>query len=1030
MNFNSVNFEEKEKSIKKDTKNIEKIQKENPNRLNSQKIIINTNYEIEKNYSTDCIIPKLANLREIRVKNNLPTSNYSLNLRKKENIFPEEFKKKHSKQNKEKLEEKNKQNSNLNIDSNKKIRNSITEKNENSSNEIFNKSKSIKKASDIYSKLRKSFSEIEENKEIENFFSEENKMYENFVIKKGDFNNLFSKENPEIEKSNKISEEKLIEAIDILWIDFVKFFSYENIFEIENLLEKYNTQEVKFLFNEFNFSSEFFAEKFEIYFKGISKNEEICFDFPIAKKLDSLFFDNNVIKLENNLLKSYSANGDIIIENVKIWIIYIKMIKNIFNLELKKVSEIFNFVLNSTNIDPYIFFDFFIVLLNEFPKEDLINFEDLIIHEDFVELYNKNKELIIETLNKEFCVSSSETVDRENENKENLISNDEGNFTFSGNKKISNNKNQKKLNEESVENTQNNITNNDSEKYSDKNENDKINSFENKNKINNLKIKFPDENNDNNENKENEQSYSAENTFNTPKNSRFTFSNKNPYQNEQIEELNETDEKLKSNNDINKNEIIQIKNSEKYDTNKNINSPNENKSTKKDNKKPSEKNNLNSYDDILKAMDENIENDYQRIDKEFNDEKQISDFLMKKLNDISEENPSTPKKINKRYIVYDVSTHSDNKLSTIKEEDSIEINTENKLKKQIFNFSYKKTEEKIKKNSKNLFENLMKCAKNKTENIEIPLKMKSNNLSNLANSIMSSFENNPEIKCVLEYDVNNSNLKLGDSEEIKNYLYAIVLKEVNEKSFYFYEEIKQKIENNELNLDLICDVCNVKKNIKKFNLENNKNSNSQINTDNNNDSIEEDLKSNKKIVKSANKLNKGNLNLNLSTAKKKINNKNNINNTNIKNIKYSPIKNYTSSFTSENENKTPIKKIKENKIYWKNRLENPFEIKELPRKIFDEQKENSNFFLVDLNFNGDDNFSIFEIKLNEKEAKFNKNLYYYLMMELRPEGINNYISRSNNVNDFHKIFGSLFSLIDNNPELESIVRSLQNEKFN
>ena len=163
----------------------------------------------------------------------------------------------------------------------------------------------------------------------------------------------------------------------------------------------------------------------------------------IELKLRIYFEIYNIKKDENQYLISHNKEGSYILQNYKIWIIHLKILKENYKYKLIDLFPLFKKALEH-NVNYKILFDFFISLLIESDElEEIIDkLSNDVSNKDnndcglplqFISLWEKNKEHILNEIKKEI---NKKDIDEKKERLSNQISmnnsivNEEEEFSF------------------------------------------------------------------------------------------------------------------------------------------------------------------------------------------------------------------------------------------------------------------------------------------------------------------------------------------------------------------------------------------------------------------------------------------------------------------------------------------------------------------------------------------------------------------------------------------------------------------------
>ena len=202
--------------------------------------------------------------------------------------------------------------------------------------------------------------------------------------------------------------------IEKLWAKFIMYYNLEDTFQYDK--QYTNDQSVRKM-------------------KGSKENFEL--------KLRIYFEIYNIKKDENQYLISHNKEGSYILQNYKIWIIHLKILKENYKYKLIDLFPLFKKALEH-NVNYKILFDFFISLLIESDElEEIIDkLSNDVSNKDnndcglplqFISLWEKNKEHILNEIKKEIF---KKDFDEKKERLSNQISmnnsivNEEEEFSF------------------------------------------------------------------------------------------------------------------------------------------------------------------------------------------------------------------------------------------------------------------------------------------------------------------------------------------------------------------------------------------------------------------------------------------------------------------------------------------------------------------------------------------------------------------------------------------------------------------------
>lgn len=244
----------------------------------------------------------------------------------------------------------------------------------------------------------------------------------------------FYRKDPDFEEIDISTINSMIEK---LWAKFILYYNLEETFQYDK--QYTNDQSVRKM-------------------KGSKDNFEL--------KLRIYFEIYNIKKDENQCLVSHNKEGSYILQNYKIWIIHLKILKENYKYKLIDLFPLFKRALEH-NVNYKMLFDFFISLLIESDElEEIIaklsgdatdkNSNDCGVPIQFISLWEKNKDHILSEIKKELY--KKDTKEKEEEEKKgrvsnqininNSIVNEEEEFSFrveQNNKKIEKPKNNKEV---------------------------------------------------------------------------------------------------------------------------------------------------------------------------------------------------------------------------------------------------------------------------------------------------------------------------------------------------------------------------------------------------------------------------------------------------------------------------------------------------------------------------------------------------------------------------------------------------------
>lgn len=232
-----------------------------------------------------------------------------------------------------------------------------------------------------------------------------------------------------------IDTKKLDELVEKIFCKFVSYFCYEDIFYIEkNRLHDITEN------SEVN-SQNLIKSDLNTLNQSQRSNKENVIDFE--SKLNTIFNIYKIKKSSEHNLISNSEEGSYLLKHAKIWIIYIKNIKESEKFKYSDLHSIFNYALEY-DCDEYLLFDYFLTLAQEYEEDEILEFAEDKVPLKFIQIYNENKDHILKTLKEDEEADALEQKNNlnlsfSNENEQikeniNLKNENENEFSFSAKK--------------------------------------------------------------------------------------------------------------------------------------------------------------------------------------------------------------------------------------------------------------------------------------------------------------------------------------------------------------------------------------------------------------------------------------------------------------------------------------------------------------------------------------------------------------------------------------------------------------------
>jgi hypothetical protein len=232
-----------------------------------------------------------------------------------------------------------------------------------------------------------------------------------------------------ISEEGQIDTKKLDEVVDKIFEKFVRYYCYEDIFYVEknNLADLTENSEI----NSQNLNKSDLNQLSQ----SQTTDKENVIDFDL--KLNTIFNIYKIKKSPEHNLISNSEEGSYLLKHAKIWIIYIKNLKETFNFKYSDLHTIFNFSLEY-DCDEYLLFDYFLTLAQEYEEDEILEFSEDKVPMKFIQIYNQNKDHILKTLKEDEEADAIEERNNLNlsfsNDNENIITKNEHEFSFSAKK--------------------------------------------------------------------------------------------------------------------------------------------------------------------------------------------------------------------------------------------------------------------------------------------------------------------------------------------------------------------------------------------------------------------------------------------------------------------------------------------------------------------------------------------------------------------------------------------------------------------
>lgn len=167
-----------------------------------------------------------------------------------------------------------------------------------------------------------------------------------------------------------VSEEKKL--LNELWVYFMTAFNYRNYYNLNNK---------KSLNDSNNINNDFYDEPF---LKSIA-----------IKKLNNFFKSKELLILTNGNLSTKNKKFIKILNETKLWIMYIIITKENSKNDVQKIINLFKFAIKK-NCDIISLFEFYLIYVSEINKNLFDNCKNILIIDEFKFLFENNKKLLFD----------------------------------------------------------------------------------------------------------------------------------------------------------------------------------------------------------------------------------------------------------------------------------------------------------------------------------------------------------------------------------------------------------------------------------------------------------------------------------------------------------------------------------------------------------------------------------------------------------------------------------------------------------
>lgn len=167
-----------------------------------------------------------------------------------------------------------------------------------------------------------------------------------------------------------VSEEK--KHLNELWVYFMTAFNYRNYYNLNNK---------KSLNDSNNINNDFYDEPF---LKSIA-----------IKKLNKFFKSKELVILTNGNLSIKNKKFNKILNETKLWIMYIIITKENSKNDVQKIINLFKFAIKK-NCDVISLFEFYLIYVSEINKNLFDNYKNILVIDEFKSLFENNKKLLFD----------------------------------------------------------------------------------------------------------------------------------------------------------------------------------------------------------------------------------------------------------------------------------------------------------------------------------------------------------------------------------------------------------------------------------------------------------------------------------------------------------------------------------------------------------------------------------------------------------------------------------------------------------
>ena len=238
-----------------------------------------------------------------------------------------------------------------------------------------------------------------------------------------------------------VSEEK--KHLNELWVYFMTAFNYRNYYNLNNK---------KYLNDSNNINNDFYDEPF---LKSIA-----------IKKLNNFFKSKELVILTNGNLSIKNKKFNKILNETKLWIMYIIITKENSKNDVQKIINLFQFAIKK-NCDVISLFEFYLIYVSEINKNLFDNVKNILVIDEFKNLFKNNKKLLYEI----FSVKNGNNNNNNYNNDYNIFKTPKNkNFYEYENNNNNNNNNEFEINDEIFNDEENNSVNEENNNNNNENE--------------------------------------------------------------------------------------------------------------------------------------------------------------------------------------------------------------------------------------------------------------------------------------------------------------------------------------------------------------------------------------------------------------------------------------------------------------------------------------------------------------------------------------------------------------------------------